>query len=193
MQLWNLLTSLFFSLSTTAWRYTHVERGFESHKRFRNEVDNLYRENEEYEDLCDRMLLQRGQLYPIPEDDADTDIEQKKKDIFSYFIDRMIPKLNETSILQHYPSAHLPSFDNLIMTKSYLSSVNTRFRVPNWVSEILTPDMINGQHNRERCSFHSDPHIDLPWKTTTHDYAHSGFTRGHMAAAANHKNEFVSD
>lgn len=96
-----------------------------------------------------------------------------------------------TFIQQHYPSDYLPGYENLVLTRSYLSSVNRRFKVPNWVSEILTKEMID-KNVGIKFNFRSDSRVGRPWSVDPQVYFNTGYTKGHMAAASNHKSNPVS-
>ncbi|KAF8819892.1 Dna/Rna non-specific endonuclease [Cardiosporidium cionae] len=93
-----------------------------------------------------------------------------------------------SAILQHFPSLHLPSFENLRLRKSYLASINYRYRIPNWVAEKLAYEQLQGEGLRENSHFRSDPSVPQLWRATQCDYHSSGFHRGHLAAAASHRN-----
>lgn len=86
-----------------------------------------------------------------------------------------------------YPSAKLPSTENLILRESYLSSVSFKNKIPNWVAERITEKTCNGHANRNDCVFQVDPAVPLIWSAENKDYVGSGYSRGHMAAAGQHK------
>lgn len=86
-----------------------------------------------------------------------------------------------------YPSLKLPSMENLLLRESYLSSVSFKNKIPNWVAERITEKTCNGKANRNDCVFQVDPAIPLIWSAENKDYVGSGYSRGHMAAAGQHK------
>ncbi|KAL3128120.1 DNA/RNA non-specific endonuclease [Cryptosporidium hominis] len=87
-----------------------------------------------------------------------------------------------------YPSVKLPSTENLILRESYLSSVSFRDKIPNWVAEKISNETCSGKANRADCVFQVDPDVPLIWSAENKDYFASGYSRGHMAAAGQHKN-----
>ncbi|KAM8886093.1 endonuclease G, mitochondrial isoform 2-T2 [Spinachia spinachia] len=74
-----------------------------------------------------------------------------------------------------------PSLANIKTRESYVSSYDPRTRTASWVIERLTPASLNGPSDRKYCNFKEDE------RATNADFKGSGFDRGHMAAAANHK------
>jgi len=66
-------------------------------------------------------------------------------------------------------------------------------RVPRYVAERLTREHVSGSANRKSIEnegdngFRSDPIIDSRFSAKNTDFRGSGWSRGHMAAAANHK------
>ncbi|OII75385.1 Nuc1p like endonuclease G [Cryptosporidium ubiquitum] len=86
-----------------------------------------------------------------------------------------------------YPSAKLPSMNNLILRESYLSSVSFKDKIPNWVAEKISEKSCSGKANRNDCIFQVDPEVPLIWSAENKDYVASGYSRGHMASAGQHK------
>eukprot|EP00922_Rhytidocystis_sp_ex-Travisia-forbesii_P041522 GHVS01062018.1.p1 GENE.GHVS01062018.1~~GHVS01062018.1.p1 ORF type:complete len:355 (-),score=40.74 GHVS01062018.1:1041-2105(-) len=91
---------------------------------------------------------------------------------------------------QFYPCPPLPSQENLLLRKGFLCSVSYRTKVPNWVAEKLssteeTPPEVQGDRSRSR--FVADQDVPPMWRAKLSDYERSGYSRGHLAAAANHK------
>lgn len=87
--------------------------------------------------------------------------------------------------------------DTISIRKSFVVSYDRRNRVPNWVFEHLTSDHIKYNENisREKSEFFEDLSIHPYFRSTNADYKHSGFDRGHLAAAGNHRSnqEFLND
>lgn len=83
----------------------------------------------------------------------------------------------------------LPSKDNLRLFNDYILSYDRRLRSPNWVMEHITPDKLeyNEQISRNNSRFLEDPTIHEYFRAKHNDFTNTGFDRGHMAAAANHK------
>ncbi|VDM98816.1 unnamed protein product [Thelazia callipaeda] len=82
-----------------------------------------------------------------------------------------------------------PGFDNLCTFEDYVLSYDRRNRIAHWVVEHLTPDRMGYDPSVDRslCNFHEDPSIHPYFKSTNLDYKGSGFDRGHLAAAGNHR------
>lgn len=71
-----------------------------------------------------------------------------------------------------------------IINKEYITiSYNTQFNIPNYVGEVLTPDMLVGSIPR-MSTFYSEPDYTT---ITTSSYTGTGYDRGHMAPAADFK------
>ncbi|XP_022083212.1 nuclease EXOG, mitochondrial-like [Acanthaster planci] len=61
-------------------------------------------------------------------------------------------------------------------------------KIPQWVAEYITKDNIKGDADRTKCSFKPDrDRVDDMFSSTLDDYSKSGYDRGHMSPAANHK------
>ncbi|XP_029016810.1 endonuclease G, mitochondrial isoform X2 [Betta splendens] len=80
-----------------------------------------------------------------------------------------------------------PSLANIKTRESYVTSYDPRTRTASWVIERLNPASLSGSSNRKGCEFREDDSIHLFHRSTNDDYRGSGFDRGHLAAAANHK------
>lgn len=80
-----------------------------------------------------------------------------------------------------------PSLSNTKTRQSYVVSYDPRTRIPLWVLERLDRTCISGQSDRSRAEFREDPSVHEFHRATNADFRGSGFDRGHMAAAANHK------
>ena len=82
-----------------------------------------------------------------------------------------------------------PSLDNLRVFDNYVLSYDRRNRVANWVFEHLTSDSMRSTEDTDRgkSEFKEDQFIHPYFRSTNQDYKGSGFDRGHMAAAANHR------
>lgn len=80
-----------------------------------------------------------------------------------------------------------PSLSNTKSRQSYVVSYDPRTRIPLWVLERLDRASICGPSDRSRTDFREDPSVHQFHRSTNADFRGSGFDRGHMAAAANHK------
>lgn len=103
-------------------------------------------------------------------------------------LDQIQEKVAEVAISPHYPSETLPSSNNVVVRGAYTTSINYRTKTPDWVAEMLTLDLLNGKNgNRKSAQFKSDSDVPLRFKALNTDYWDSGWSRGHLAAAASHK------
>ncbi len=73
----------------------------------------------------------------------------------------------------------------IIHHKGYIVSYNPDWKIPNWSAWELTADEVNGNVKRTN-DFVPDPEISDP-QADTDDYKRSGYSRGHMAPAADFK------
>ncbi|XP_054895547.1 endonuclease G, mitochondrial [Poeciliopsis prolifica] len=80
-----------------------------------------------------------------------------------------------------------PSLANVRSRESYVTSYDPRTRTASWVIERLNPASLTGPSDRKCCEFKEDDSVHVFHRATNADYRGSGFDRGHLAAAANHK------
>jgi len=82
-----------------------------------------------------------------------------------------------------------PSFENVRSFNDYVLSYDKRNRVPHWVFEHLTKHSVgyNPEVDRSKCEFYEDGSLHPFFRATNQDYKGSGYDRGHLAAAGNHK------
>ncbi|XP_039979134.1 endonuclease G, mitochondrial [Xiphias gladius] len=80
-----------------------------------------------------------------------------------------------------------PSLANIKTRESYVTSYDPRTRTASWVIERLNPASLSGTSDRKYCDFKEDDSVHVFHRSTNADYRGSGFDRGHLAAAANHK------
>ncbi|XP_047237417.1 endonuclease G, mitochondrial isoform X1 [Girardinichthys multiradiatus] len=80
-----------------------------------------------------------------------------------------------------------PSLANIRSRESYITSYDPRTRTASWVIERLNPASLTGASDRRLCEFKEDDSVHVFHRATNADYRGSGFDRGHLAAAANHK------
>lgn len=88
----------------------------------------------------------------------------------------------EESFNQSFPKSSIT-----INRSCYALGYDCRTRNAAWVYERLTADSLKGDADREKISFKEDPLIPTTFRSTLKDYQKSGFDRGHLAPAANHK------
>jgi len=82
-----------------------------------------------------------------------------------------------------------PGFDNVRSRKDYVISYDTRNRTAHWVFEHLTKESVrrNDEVDRTKSTFMEDKSLHPFFRSSNLDYKHSGFDRGHLAAAGNHR------
>uniref|UniRef100_A0A2P2IDK2 Endonuclease n=1 Tax=Hirondellea gigas TaxID=1518452 RepID=A0A2P2IDK2_9CRUS len=82
-----------------------------------------------------------------------------------------------------------PSLTNVRSLDDFVISYDTRTRIPHWVFEHLTAQNVakNDTVDRSKSDFHEDGSIHDYFRSTNQDYKRSGYDRGHMAAAGNHR------
>ncbi|XP_044124620.1 endonuclease G, mitochondrial [Bufo gargarizans] len=81
----------------------------------------------------------------------------------------------------------LPGLSQLKTRQSHVLSYDARLRGPAWVLEQLNGERLQGSANRQGCDFIEDESVHPYHQATNADYRGSGFDRGHLAAAANHR------
>ncbi|XP_069799293.1 endonuclease G, mitochondrial [Dendropsophus ebraccatus] len=81
----------------------------------------------------------------------------------------------------------LPGLSQLKTRQSHVLSYDPRLRGPAWVLEQLNSDRLRGNADRQDCEFIEDDSVHPYHRATNYDYRGSGFDRGHLAAAANHR------
>lgn len=99
--------------------------------------------------------------------------------------DSVVAQSRSREIMKH----GYPSLDNLRIFDNYVLSYDRRNRVANWVFEHLTyARMKPGEDtDRGKSEFKEDTFIHPFFRSTNGDYKASGYDRGHLAAAANHR------
>ncbi|XP_031834313.1 endonuclease G, mitochondrial [Nomia melanderi] len=82
-----------------------------------------------------------------------------------------------------------PGLDNVRSFEDFVLSYDRRNRVAHWVFEHLTKDRLeyNAEISRSKCEFKPDLSIHPFFRADNSDYKRSGYDRGHLAAAGNHK------
>lgn len=81
----------------------------------------------------------------------------------------------------------LPGLAQLRTRESYVLCYDPRSRSALWVIEQLNRDTLSGASDRAACDFQEDDSVHEYHRATNADYRGSGFDRGHLAAAANHR------
>ncbi|XP_025038379.2 endonuclease G, mitochondrial [Pelodiscus sinensis] len=81
----------------------------------------------------------------------------------------------------------LPGLPQLRSRESYVLCYDPRSRSALWVLEQLRGEALSGPSDRAACDFREDESVHEYHRATNADYRGSGFDRGHLAAAANHR------
>lgn len=84
-----------------------------------------------------------------------------------------------------------PSLDNIRSFDDYILSYDRKTRTAHWVFEHLTADHVkhNDGVDRSKSDFKADESIHEFFRADNNDYKKSGYDRGHLAAAGNHKRD----
>lgn len=85
-----------------------------------------------------------------------------------------------------FPLMELPAVErgDIIVTHTgYTLSYNSAARIPEWVAYELTAEETRGEAERDDAMFKMDPSIS-GYQAMREDYSGSGWTKGHMACAA---------
>jgi endonuclease G len=82
-----------------------------------------------------------------------------------------------------------PGLDNVRSFDDFVLSYDRRNRVPHWVFEHLTRHSVkhNPTVDRAKCEFYEDLSVHPFFRGSNKDYKGSGYDRGHLAAAGNHR------
>jgi DNA/RNA endonuclease G (NUC1) len=76
----------------------------------------------------------------------------------------------------------------LICHEQFCTQYNFATKLPDWVIERLTPEIVSGKNKRPNVKFKPDSKLpDDKLSATDKDYAGSGLSRGHQAASADFK------
>jgi endonuclease G len=100
-------------------------------------------------------------------------------------VDADVPS-NATQIMRF----GFPGFDSVKTNYDYVISYDKKNRVPHWVYEHLSKAKLNVPTNltdRNQSEFVPDKAVHHYFRATNEDYRGSGYDRGHLAAAANHR------
>ena len=75
----------------------------------------------------------------------------------------------------------------LFYVRSFALRYDQERKIPKWVAEHLTSHTIKGEANRKNSKFKPDPSVPSLFSANNDDYWNSGWSRGHLAAAGDHK------
>lgn len=99
------------------------------------------------------------------------------------------PVASKSSRVSEIMKYGFPGLDTVRSFDDYVLSYDRRNRVPHWVFEHLTKESLvyNESVDRSKCEFAEDASMHAYFRSLNSDYRGSGFDRGHMAAAGNHR------
>lgn len=120
-------------------------------------------------------LLHRIPVIPLPSVDA-------ASEMIPYQSGQLVPSKSTAAVKYGFPS-----LSQIKSRESYVTCYDPRTRTPAWVIEHLSASTLNGTSDRKLCEFKEDDSVHVYHRATNMDYKGSGFDRGHLAAAANHK------
>ena len=82
-----------------------------------------------------------------------------------------------------------PSLDNVRAFDDFVLAYDKRNRTAHWVFEHLTQDHVKRVEgiSRDETTFNEDESVHHYFRGTNQDYKKSGYDRGHLAAAGNHR------
>lgn len=100
----------------------------------------------------------------------------------------VIPRQDRVSQIMKYG---FPGFDNIRSFDDYILSYDRKLRIAHWVFEHLTAESVknNNDVDRSKSDFKADESIHHFFRSDNSDYKKSGYDRGHLAAAGNHKKQ----
>ncbi|CAJ0586733.1 unnamed protein product, partial [Mesorhabditis spiculigera] len=82
-----------------------------------------------------------------------------------------------------------PGFDNVRTFEDFVLSYDRKTRTAHWVCEHLSPDRMvyDPKVDRSKSEFKPDTSVHEYFQSKNEDYKGSGYDRGHLAAAGNHR------
>ncbi|KAL7738742.1 hypothetical protein ACLKA6_017934 [Drosophila palustris] len=99
------------------------------------------------------------------------------------------PQIEEVHHVQRIMKYGFPGLDDVRIYSDFVLSYDRRNRIAHWVCEHLQGSNLHGQPGVRRSSATYRPDMSVPstFRASLADYRHSGFDRGHLAAAGNHR------
>ena len=101
----------------------------------------------------------------------------------------MITNQNKSNRISEIMKFGYPSLDTIRTYDNFVLSYDRRNKTANWVIEHLSPTLLqkNPNSDRSKSEFFEDKSVHPFFRSSNSDYFRSGFDRGHLAAAGNHK------
>ncbi|ELU14358.1 hypothetical protein CAPTEDRAFT_120680 [Capitella teleta] len=83
----------------------------------------------------------------------------------------------------------VPEMKGFVAYDDYVLHYDRRTRNAHWVFEHLTRERVKASEEakRDKSEFHEEPKVHPFFRSTNSDYKGSGYDRGHLAAAGNHR------
>ena len=97
-----------------------------------------------------------------------------------------VPAVQNRSTRQTPAVTKSSPFETIIEYEGFTVSYNQSLRIPNWVFYELTAEETTGPFSRKGKDFQQDPSACVS-QADAYDYRGSGWSRGHMAPAADFK------
>lgn len=101
------------------------------------------------------------------------------------------PQPQHPQTLSAHPAAKygVPQTQTLRELDGFLAAFDSERRNPAWVIEHVTREKMNGEAERGNSMFYEDEALDERLRSRLVDFRNSGYDRGHLAPAANHKGQ----
>lgn len=98
---------------------------------------------------------------------------------------------DDAAALRHPAARHgLPAGGDVLRVHAgFVSCWDTSRRNPRWTLERLTPASVKGDGERAGTAFKEDTSLPPRFRSRLDDFRASGYDRGHLAAAANHRGD----
>lgn len=87
-------------------------------------------------------------------------------------------------LLKYGPPVRSPEIS---VFRNHVLCYDQQKRIPHWVAEHITKHQVTGSANRKQSQFQPDPSVPAMFSAQNNDYFKSGWSRGHMAPAADSK------
>ena len=104
---------------------------------------------------------------------------------------RVVATAGDAAALAAHPALKYgaPATERLRAYEGFVSCLDGATRNPKWVLEHVTRESLRAGDGvtREQSLFHEDGALEARFRAKLSDYQDSGYDRGHLAPAANHK------
>ena len=104
-----------------------------------------------------------------------------------FYLSSLKPHENKHESIRMASDLGLPTTDKTLAFDGFIVSYDYRTRNAKWVLEKVTKDSLEGKASRNNSSFHEEESLDPLLRSTLHDFKDSGYDRGHLTPAADHK------